>query len=452
MRNRFKDPGIILVLILGFFTASCNKNQIPVLTTSVIADIKGTSATSGGTITDDGSGKILAAGVCWGTGSTPTISGNKTTDPVVTGSFTSNISGLNGATKYYVRSYATNSAGTGYGNIVSFSTMGEVPAIGTWELLEINNSDAELSVHINPHFLSTEVTFEFGTTTSYGNSVTALQSPVTASIDTILTVSLTGLTSGITYHFRIKAENSIGTTYTDDLSFATTITGNVGSISDFDGNTYNTIGVGYQMWMAENLNTTRYNDGTEISQVADSTSWAALTTAAYCDYNNDPATSAVYGKLYNWFVVTTLNSKNVCPAGWHVPAGYEWNTLIYYLSTHGYNYDGSTSGNKIAKSLASATTWSINSSTPGTPGNSDYPSYRNKSGFTALGGGFRSIASFGYIAGGDGYMGKLETWWSSSEKSSNEAWNYWMDIWSVYLVTAFDNKVSGMHIRCLKDN
>ena len=109
---------IFSVLILNF----CKKEEVPTLTTSAITNITGTSATSGGTIISEGSRKVVSRGVCWGTGIDPTISDNKTTDSAGAGSFTSIISGLKGATKYYIKAYATNSVGTAYGNEISFAT------------------------------------------------------------------------------------------------------------------------------------------------------------------------------------------------------------------------------------------------------------------------------------------------------------------------------------------
>jgi hypothetical protein len=101
---------------------SCKKEEIPTLTTSTITNINATSAISGGSIISEGTGTINVKGVCWSTSTTPTISDNKTTDGAGAGAFTSNISGLDGKTTYYVRAYATNSAGTGYGNQVTFTT------------------------------------------------------------------------------------------------------------------------------------------------------------------------------------------------------------------------------------------------------------------------------------------------------------------------------------------
>ena len=115
--------GITLLLLLIFLNISCKKGESPVLTTASISNITGTSATSGGTISSEGSGAVISKGVCWSTSEDPTIKGNKTTDGVGAGPFTSNISGLSGVTTYYVRAYASNEYGTGYGMVLTFSTL-----------------------------------------------------------------------------------------------------------------------------------------------------------------------------------------------------------------------------------------------------------------------------------------------------------------------------------------
>ncbi len=124
--NRLIYPWLIMGLLL-IFTGSCKKDDnnntgIPVLTTTAVTDITGTTAKSGGTITSDGGATITARGACWSTSQSPTISDNKTTDGTGIGTFVSNISSLTATTTYYLRAYATNSNGTGYGSVISFTT------------------------------------------------------------------------------------------------------------------------------------------------------------------------------------------------------------------------------------------------------------------------------------------------------------------------------------------
>lgn len=125
-----------------------------------------------------------------------------------------------------------------------------------------------------------------------------------------------------------------------------------GSLSDIEKNTYRTVKIGDQVWMAENLRTTRYNDGTSIYHGDETSKWSGQ-EGSYCWYDNDAkAHKTKYGALYNWSAVKT---GILCPAGWHVPGIEEWETLANYLIANGNNYDGTSTGNLIAKSLSAAT-------------------------------------------------------------------------------------------------
>jgi len=209
-------------------------------------------------------------------------------------------------------------------------------------------------------------------------------------------------------------------------------------VVDIDGNTYTTIKIGSQEWMVENLKTTRYRNGDAIPNVTADGTWAALTTSAWCNYNNNAANGAIYGKLYNWYAV--VDSRNLAPAGWHIPTDAEWTELENYLIANGYNYDGTTTGNKIAKSLAATTNWSTNTGT-GTIGND--LTKNNSSSFTALPGGNRP-SFFGSIGGyGD--------WWSSTEYSTTKAWARYLGYNGADLTRTDFNKYFGFSVRCIRD-
>ena len=181
------------------------------------------------------------------------------------------------------------------------------------------------------------------------------------------------------------------------------------TVVDVDGNVYSTVTIGTQIWMVENLKTTKYNDGTSIPLVSDDTAWFNLSTPGFCWYNNDAANKNIYGALYNWY---TVNTNKLAPTGWHVPTDAEWAMLENYLIANGYNYDGTTTGNKIAKSLAATTLWN----TYTTVGTIGYDLTKNNtSGFAGLPSGYRSyIGPFNYI-GSNGY------WWSSTETNTDNA-------------------------------
>jgi uncharacterized protein (TIGR02145 family) len=219
------------------------------------------------------------------------------------------------------------------------------------------------------------------------------------------------------------------------------ITFNFIACKDGDNNNYPTVQIGTQVWMAENLRTTSFNDNSIIPLVANDDDWIALTTPGYCWYNNDEATyKAAYGALYNQYTVST---GNLCPAGWHVPKDTDWTTFEDYLIANGYNYDGTTEINKVAKSLASSTGWTSSANT-GSVGNNDYPAKRNATGFTALPGGLRDYMGF-REAGSNGY------WWSAT---AQDEWTYLFRNMRYDLPDiggGADNKEDGLSVRCLQD-
>jgi len=187
--------------------------SVPSVTTTEASDITATAAVSGGAIASDGGWDVTERGVCWSTLANPTTSNSHTIDGSGIGSFTSSITGLIPGTTYYVRAYATNSVGTSYGNDVSLTTAPGVPTANTSAATSVASQSATLNGTVNPNGASTTVTFDYGTSTSYGDTVTAIQSPLTGTTAQSVTSGITGLTPGVTYHYRVKATNSVGTTY-----------------------------------------------------------------------------------------------------------------------------------------------------------------------------------------------------------------------------------------------
>lgn len=220
---------------------------------------------------------------------------------------------------------------------------------------------------------------------------------------------------------------------------------NAGDLKDVDENVYQTVRIGNQVWMTENLRVTKYNDGTTIPLITDSASWSGLTTPAYCFYDNsnDSNNTKKYGALYNWYVVSPINSKKIAPNGWHVPTDAEWDTLENYLIANGFSWDGTTDGNNIAKSIAAKTDWS-KASVKGAIG--DDMIKNNNSGFSALPGGRRSDnGSFRYQSNSGG-------WWSTTDANATYAWNRYLIYNYDYLGKEISyNKSCGCSIRLLRD-
>lgn len=287
------------------------------ITTNAVTSITSTTAVSGGNISSNGGGTITQKGVCWDTSVNPTTEDNKTANGTGTGSFTSNLTGLTDGTTYYVCAYATNEAGTAYGEQFSFIT----------------------------------------------------------------------------------------------------------PVSDVEGNVYMTVKIGTQVWMAENLKATAFNDHTNIPNIQDFTEWANADSPAYCWYGNQSFYKEIYGAIYNWY---TVNTGKICPVGWHVPYIEEWDTLNKYVDSDarklrepGYNH------------------WTCQE--PGT----------NETGFTALPGGLRYSNDYYQNTSGFNLINKEIWFWSASipQGSPQSFFIYCSGTQSAHN----DSYQDGRYIRCLKN-
>jgi uncharacterized protein (TIGR02145 family) len=194
------------------------------------------------------------------------------------------------------------------------------------------------------------------------------------------------------------------------------------TVSDVDGNVYQTVTICNQTWTESNLNVSKYRNGDVIPQVQDATQWTNLTTGAWCYYNNDTANGAVYGKLYNWYAVN--DPRGLAPQGWHVPTDPEWTQLTNCLGGE------SVAGGKM-KSTGTSLWLSPNIAAT------------NESGFTGFPGGFRDDA-FDLI-GADGL------WFSSSEYSTSDAWCCNLGYYNIDALRINYNKNFGLSVRCVKD-
>jgi uncharacterized protein (TIGR02145 family) len=415
----------------------------PVLTTTEATDITESTATSGGVITFNGGTAITAHGVCWSTSENPTVQNDKTSDGESNGTFTSKITNLITGTTYYLRAYATNKTGTGYGNQTTFRTQ-SIPTLTTTNVTSIGSTTTTSGGNIISDG-GAAVTVR-GVCWSTNANPTIADSKTSDGIGEATFISkITGLSSGTTYYVRAYATNASGTGYGETKSFSTlfAIVFNpnltYGSVTDIDGNVYKTITIGTQTWMAENLRTSKYRNGESISNLAVYADWAAATFGAWCDYDNDATTyDSRYGKLYNWYAVN--DSRNIAPTGWHVATDAEWTTLTNYVSA---NFGTSLC---VAKALAATTDWTTSTSTYNIAGPIDSNlAINNYSGFCAFPGGSRNIYAAFLAVGVSGY------WWSSSSYNTTNAWYRGLDHERSYVISNSYTKANGFSVRCVRD-
>ena len=206
-------------------------------------------------------------------------------------------------------------------------------------------------------------------------------------------------------------------------------------VTDIDGNIYSTVKIGGQIWMAENLKTTKYKEGSEISTGYSGNDWSQLSTGAYAVYD-DSINAEMYGNLYNWYHVDNnrpdLGGRELCMEGWSVPTDDEWQTLTDYLG------GVSVAGGKM-KSTGTI---------EGGDGLWDSPNEgaTNMSSFSGLPTGIRLAFNGDYM-----HKGEYGYFWSSSEKDSSEAWHWILSSFDDHIIRYNYDKKGGFSIRCLKD-
>ena len=437
------------------------------VTTSSVSGVTATTAVCGGTVTSAGNADVTMRGVCWDTLPNPTLNGSHTEDGTGVGVFTSNIPGLTAGTTYYVRAYATNSAGTVFGDEIIFSTADTTPTVTT-KAISILSETTALS--------GGNITFDGGAAvTMCGICWDTLPNPTVSGIHTTdsasmgnFTSSMMNLTPSTTYYVRAYATNSVGTTYGEEISFKTYIScPGTATVTDHEGNVYNTVLIGNQCWTRENMRcTTSPSTGTTILEYP--ASYYSYTGKKAYYVNGDPANTATYGLLYNWAAaVDTFNitygetstyasdglsvsfsghRRGICPVGWHVPSDAEWTQLTTYVYNNGYQCSGCSGSNNvamvncIAKALASQTGW-VNSSNTFAVGND--PSTNNATGFSALPAGFYS---------GNYTFGTNTHFWSATQRDLARSCIRFLSRNDDYVSsTTAALKFYGYSVRCVRD-
>lgn len=411
MKRRTKSSIMLFILttVLLIFVAGCKKDKNvneplhpPEITTDNIANITESSALCKATIISNGgkriagNNRVTVSGICWSTNENPTITDNISTNGPMEGNFSSEIKDLQSFTKYFVRAYATNAAGTTYGNQISFTTTGPLAALNTTEITGITGSTA----------------IGGGVLTAHGNTVTSRGVCWNAKdIPTIndsktedgsgegsFISNITGLKPGVMYKVRAYAVNFGGIAYGETVLFMTTPP----TVKDYDGNVYHAITIGTQVWMQENLKVTHFINGDPIP----------LPNLISGYVGN-------YGQLYLGSFVA--DPRGIAPIGWHIPTLAEWKTLETYVGGD---------ADKLKEKGTVHWTSPNNGAT-------------NETGFTALPGGI--------YQGGQPLIGASGFWWTSTPDSPGTFWRRTINV-NQKGIDLYPNDYSlGFSIRLVKD-
>jgi uncharacterized protein (TIGR02145 family) len=409
---------LLFSVLLAFF--GCEKdptiNSLPTITTGTSSNISYTTATVSFSIANNNA--IEEAGIVWDTKGTMNSISNFVESSVGVGAHTISLSSLSSGTTIYYKAYAKDGYGNYiYGEVKSFITKKIVlPVVTTSDLSDILEFTATCGGTITlGSFSITERGVCYNTT---GSPTINNYTITTGTGSGTYTSKLTGLTPNTKYYVRAYAIDSYDNCVYGAAKSFTTIQQETGTFTDARDNvTYNWVKIGNQVWMAENLRATKYNSGTAIPNVTVNTTWANLTTGAYCYYNNSSSYSATYGCLYNWYAV---NTGNLAPTGWHVPTYAEWSALSNYLGDEG-GYLKSTTG------------WS----SPNTGAT-------NLTGFKAMPGGYRLISFYN--------ISNYGRWWSSTVYETDYAWFRQLIYSSSGLGLGYGSKSCGFSVRCVRDN
>ncbi|MEY4030869.1 MAG: hypothetical protein RJA90_2150, partial [Bacteroidota bacterium] len=403
-----------------FFQTNTFPPQIsPTISAFNISEIGSHTASFSATISSD-INHIASRGFCWSPLPNPTILNNHVEVGKGVGSFSIKQEGFTGGgTKYHARAFAVNSYGVFYGEEKIFFTQFDVPTI---QLSSIKDFGLSAFAYINIPDNGGKTVTQRGIVYSTTENPTTLNDKILSGTGIgEFSITITGLTQKTTYFVRAFASNEVGTAYSNQIKLTTNTAST--TISDIEGNTYNTINIGNQIWMTSNLSTSRFRNGVYIPYILNSTQWATTKSPALSFYNHDNNFESNYGKQYNWYAVA--DPQGLCPIGWHIPSNNEWTILSDFLG--GLNVAG-------GKMKATGTQfWSF-------PSNGN-----NSSGFTGLPGGFRNVdGTFGIL----GYNG---FWWSATDENEQKAFSRSIVYTDNVLSVNSSLKNQGFSVRCLKD-
>ncbi len=416
------------------------------VTTSPVISITADSAYGGGEVIDEGDSSVMARGICWNKSEFPTTDD----DPCRLvgqgpGEFSAEISGLSADTDYFVRAFATNSTGTAYGEEQSFTTAGEgqeiLPTVETTSVTSVTADSAQGAGDVTADG-NAEIS-ERGLCWATNDPPTTSDSCTTAGSGVgDFSVGMAPLEPDTTYYARAYATNSEGTAYGDSIDFHTEVgVVSCGTVTDIDGTTYDAVQIDSQCWMAENLRTSSYRDGSTIKNITDDLAWGPETSGARAYYNNNADNAEPFGMIYNWYAVD--DPRGLCPDGWRVPIDEDWKTLELAVGMPQSEIDdtghrgGDSSANPGGTLKSTGTEYWLEPNEGAT----------NTTGFSAYPGGDRNP---GPEEPGFWSMGRSAYFWTATETSDENAWNRGLSYAQTSIFRTAPAKNWGFSVRCVQ--
>jgi len=403
----------------------CKKPSLPNIITEDIGYYTSCQASFWGRTISDGGTPIIERGICL---STDAIDSFTFHPAIYVGDFEnlflSIITPLLPNNTYFYKAYAINEIGTAFGDIKSFVT--KTATIPTLKTLAAATSSQEIIVEgittseWCPNYM------ERGVCWSVNPNPDVRENKIMGSSSTdTFTIKLTGLTANTKFYIRTYATSIAGTGYGNEI-IVPTFSSN--AIEDCEGNFYDQINIGTQVWLKENLRTKKFRDGSSINKVTDAKTWFSTLIGPFYDEKfEDSIDFYNYGRIYNSEAV--LDSRNLCPVGWHIPSDAEWNTLVTFLG-----------GADIAgEKLKEVSGWT------------SVPSATNESGFSALPGSYpmkNTISPFGIPRTVYTYSTGYSAYWWSSDLNFRGLINNSHAVSSTPYNSSF---ASAYSIRCIKD-
>lgn len=435
-------------------------NEITFTTLAVLATVEtgdatvisADSAMVTGTVLYDGGAEVSLKGIIWAEHDEPNLDSHDGIweEAGGVGDIEAYLTDLSPETEYFARAFATNSVGTAYGDVVSFTTPSivSVPTVITHEVTSIMHNRATAGGNVTESG-GAPVT-ERGVVYSVHPNPTTLDSLIKSRRGLGEYIALiTNLEPETTYYVKAYAINSAGTAYGEEVEFTTASTfgqpcPGAPTVTDIEGNVYNTVLIGDQCWLKEDLRTITYNDGNPIAAALDGEEWAENTSGAYTWLDGQESEGELYGVIYNWYAVDT---EKLCPVGWWVPTDSDWQEMLNYVID---NIQNATEEN-VTSFLKSCR--QEDSPLGGECNTNEHPRWdtdpehygNNQTGFSALPGGSRNYTGNYYYG-----RGMISYWWTSTQLDATTAWHYRFRFDESHYHRIHYAKGNGYMVRCIR--